>query len=105
MDIDTNRIQCCTVGGFYYELDEALNKWKQAHKDCTIVHLMQSQEDKFIVVTIWYREKLKGQISYKDGEYCSYSNCNVLLNKRSRIWCQECEAYKFHNYLTEKGIL
>lgn len=57
MNIDTNRINCCTVADYYYKFDDTLNKWKQEHKDCNIMHMMQTQDDKFIVVTIWYKER------------------------------------------------
>jgi len=60
MNIDVNRINCCTVSGYYWEFDDDLNKWKESHQNCTIVHMMQTQEDKFVVVTIWY--KMKGEI-------------------------------------------
>lgn len=56
MNIDTNRINCCTVADYYYNFDKSLNKWREEHKNCFIVHMMQSQDDKFIIVTIWYKE-------------------------------------------------
>jgi hypothetical protein len=57
LNINVNRTNCCTIGDYYYNFDKTMNKWREEHKDCTIVHLMQSQEDKFIICTIWYKEK------------------------------------------------
>jgi hypothetical protein len=56
MNINVNRINCCTIGDYFYHFDKSISKWKEEHQDCIIVHMMQTQSDKFIICTIWYKE-------------------------------------------------
>jgi len=56
MNININRIECCTIGEYHYNFTDRFDEWKSENRDKEIVHLMQSQDDKYIVVTIWYRK-------------------------------------------------
>jgi RNA polymerase subunit RPABC4/transcription elongation factor Spt4 len=53
------------------------------------------------------REKARdlSETEYQKGEFCKDSGCKLVkrLMRGDNSYCQVCEAYKFHDWLTQNG--
>lgn len=49
-------------------------------------------------------EKSLDYEEYKSGAYCRVTRCPYYDEMGSKILCQTCKAYYFHNFLQEQGF-